>query len=57
MMLKECNEGYIKQQIDGAIQVCHLQGMMGYPSLHEFENLLCEQIIQNCPMHHDEINA
>ena len=32
--------------------------MMGYPSQHEFENLVREQMIQKCLiMHHDVVNA
>ena len=47
-----------KNQIDGAIWAQCLQGMMGHPSQHDFKNLVCDQMIQNCPItYHDVTNA
>ena len=44
MIVNENIEGYTKQAIDGAMKVLCLQGMMGHPLQHDFENLICDQL-------------
>ena len=48
--INENIEGYTKQAVDGTIKAQHLQGMMGHPSQHDFANLVCDQLVQNCPI-------
>ena len=58
MTIKENYDGYTKNQIDGAILAQHWHGMMWHPSQCDFENLVHDQTIQNCPItYHDVTNA
>ena len=50
MMVNKKYEGHIKQQIEGAIKACCLQGMMGHLSQCEFEEMVHEKLIQTCTL-------
>ena len=49
MTINKQYEGCSKHQFKGAINACHLKGMIGHFSQCEFE-MVHEKMIQNCPV-------
>ena len=43
-------EGYSKRQIKDAQEVCDLYVKVGYPSPQDFQKLISENMILNCPV-------
>ena len=54
--IRENFEGFIKQQVEGAIKACHLQAMFGHPSTKDFEGMVCGNLISNCPLTPENIS-
>ena len=43
-------DGYTKHEVEGAVRAHCLQGMLGHPSQKNFEEMVCANLIANCPM-------
>ena len=48
--VQDNEEGYSKTQIKDAQEACDLYAEVGYPSPKDFQNLISENIILNCPV-------
>ena len=54
--IRENFEGYTKKQVEGAINACHLQAMLGHPSRKDFKGIVHVNLIVNCPMTTENIS-
>ena len=50
------SEGYTKRQVEGAIEACHLQAVLGDPSRKDFEGMVQANLIANCPVAPENIS-
>ena len=48
--VKESEEGYSKRQIKDAQEARDLCAKVGYPSPQDFQNMISENMILNCPV-------
>ena len=55
--VKENELGYTKQQIEQARRARKLYGMIGYPSVVDFKNAIKNNLINNCPITIQDIEA
>ena len=57
MMVRENFKGYTKKQVEGAIEACHLQAMLGHHSRKDFKDMVSANSVTNCPVTPENISS
>ena len=55
-MVRENFEGYTKKQVEGAMEACCLQALLGHPSRKDFEGMVHANLIAHRPVTPENIS-
>jgi hypothetical protein len=48
-------EGFTKRQIQQATHTCRIMGMIGAPTEREYQSLVCDNLLKDCPITNSDI--
>jgi hypothetical protein len=49
-------KGFAKQQVKNADRACHLMGMVATPSEHNFQGMVCHNLLKDCPVTNEDVH-
>ena len=54
--VSENQEGFTRREYKGSLEARRAMHLLGFPSEREFENMVCSNMIINCPVTFDDVN-